>query len=97
VDGVAVEELRDYLKPHLPHIREEFLQEQHKPQPVRQVLIPKPGGGTRMLGIPAVLDRLIQQALLQVLSPIYDPTFSVHSYGFRASDQSRSDDKAGLH
>jgi retron-type reverse transcriptase len=64
---VAVEELRDYLKAHLPHIREELLQEQYKSQPVKQVLIPKQGGGTRILRIPTVLDRLIQHALLQVL------------------------------
>jgi len=83
VDGMAVEELRDYLKTHWPGVREELLQGQYKPQPVKQVMIPKPGGGTRMLGIPTVLDRLIQQALLQVLNPIYDPTFSAHSYGFR--------------
>jgi RNA-directed DNA polymerase len=83
VDGMVVEEIRDYLKTHWPQIREELLQGQYNPQPVKQVLIPKPGGGTRMLGIPTVLDRFIQQALLQVLNPIYDPTFSAHSYGFR--------------
>jgi group II intron reverse transcriptase/maturase len=83
MDGMAVEELRDYLKTHWPGIREELLQGHYKPQPVKQVLIPKPGGGTRMLGIPTVLDRFIQQALLQVLNPIYDPTFSAHSHGFR--------------
>jgi RNA-directed DNA polymerase len=83
VDGMAVEELRDYLKTHWPGVREKLLQGQYKPQPVKQVMIPKPGGGTRMLGIPTVLDRFIQQALLQVLNPIYDPTFSAHSYGFR--------------
>lgn len=83
VDGMAVEELRDYLKTHWSGIREELLQGQYKPQPVKQVMIPKPGGGTRMLGIPTVLDRFIQQAILQVLTPIYDPTFSAHSYGFR--------------
>jgi group II intron reverse transcriptase/maturase len=83
VDGMAVEGLRDYLKTHWPGVREEILQGQYKPQPVKQVMIPKPGGGTRMLGIPTVVDRFIQQALLQVLNPIYDPTFSAHSYGFR--------------
>jgi group II intron reverse transcriptase/maturase len=83
VDGMAVEELRVYLKTHWSGIREELLQGQYKPQPVKQVMIPKPGGGTRMLGIPTVLDRFIQQALLQVLNPIYDPAFSAHSYGFR--------------
>lgn len=83
VDRMPVEELRDYLKTHWSGVREELLQGQYKPQPVKQVMIPKPGGGTRMLGIPTVLDRFIQQALLQVLDPIYDPTFSAHSYGFR--------------
>jgi len=83
VDRMPVEELRDYLKTHWSGIREELLQGQYKPQPVKQVMIPKPGGGTRMLGIPTVLDRFIQQALLQVLNPIYDSTFSAHSYGFR--------------
>jgi RNA-directed DNA polymerase len=85
VDGMTVEELRDYLKTHWPQIRKELLQGHYKPQPVEQVLIPKPGGGTRMLGIPTVVDRFVQQALLQVLNPIYDPTFSAHSYGFRPS------------
>ena len=83
IDGMTVEELKNYLKVHWPEIREQLLQGQYSPQPVKQVLIPKPGGGTRMLGIPTVVDRFIQQALLQVLNPIYDPTFSPHSYGFR--------------
>jgi RNA-directed DNA polymerase len=83
VDGMAVDKLKDHLKVHWPDIREDLLQGRYKPQPVKQVLIPKPGGGTRMLGIPTVLDRFIQQAVLQVLDPIYDPTFSAHSYGFR--------------
>ena len=83
IDGMTVEELKNYLKVHWPEIREQLLQGQYSPQPVKQVLIPKRGGGTRMLGIPTVVDRFIQQALLQVLNPIYDPTFSPHSYGFR--------------
>ena len=83
IDGMAVDELKDYLQDHWPEIREQLLQGQYDPKPVKQVLIPKSGGGTRMLGIPTVLDRFIQQALLQVLNPIYDPTFSPHSYGFR--------------
>ena len=83
IDGITVEELKDYLREHWPKIREQLLHGQYKPQPVKQVMIPKPGGGTRMLGIPTVVDRFIQQALLQVLTPIYDPTFSAHSYGFR--------------
>lgn len=83
IDGMTVDELKDYLKVHWPQIRTKLLQGQYKPQPVKQVLIPKPGGGDRMLGIPTVLDRFIQQALLQVLNPLYDPGFSPHSYGFR--------------
>ena len=83
IDAMTVGELKDYLRVHWPEIREQLLQGQYKPQPVKQVLIPKPGGGTRKLGIPTVLDRFIQQALLQILNPIYDPTFSAYSYGFR--------------
>jgi RNA-directed DNA polymerase len=83
VDGMRVDELKGYLKTHWPDIREKLLQGEYKPQPVKQVLLPKTGGGTRVLGVPTVLDRFIQQALLQVLNPLYDPTFSVHSYGFR--------------
>jgi RNA-directed DNA polymerase len=64
VDGVAAEEVRDYLKAHFPHLRQVLLQEHYKPQLVKQVLIPKPGGGARMVGIPTVVDRSIQQALL---------------------------------
>lgn len=83
VDGMTVEDLGKHLKTHWPRIRSELLADRYRPQPVRRVEIPKPGGGTRMLGIPTVLDRLIQQALLQVLTPIYDPTFSESSFGFR--------------
>lgn len=83
IDRMTVDELREYLKIHWPRIREQLLLGQYKPEPVKQVLIPKPGGGTRMLGIPTVLDRFIQQALHQAFNPVYDPTFSPHSYGFR--------------
>jgi group II intron reverse transcriptase/maturase len=83
IDGMTADELRSYLKVHWLEIREDLLHGEYRPQPVKQVLIPKPGGGTRMLGVPTVLDRFIQQALLQVLTPIYDPTFSPHSYGYR--------------
>lgn len=83
IDGMTVDELKDHLKIHWPQIRTNLLQGQYKPQPVKQALIPKPGGGNRMLGIPTVIDRFIQQALLQVLNPLYDPGFSPHSYGFR--------------
>lgn len=83
VDGMPVTALRDHLREQWPRIREELLWGRYKPQPVRKVEIPKPGGGTRMLGIPTVLDRLIQQAVHQVLSPLFDPGFSESSYGFR--------------
>jgi RNA-directed DNA polymerase len=83
VDGMTVEELRPWLRSHWERIRTELLQGQYRPQSVRRVEIPKPGGGERLLGIPTVLDRLIQQALLQVLTPIFDPYFSAHSYGYR--------------
>jgi len=82
-DGVTVEALRPYLRTHWERIRAELLQGQYRPHPVRRVEIPKPGGGVRALGIPTVLDRFIQQALLQVLTPIFDPHFSAHSYGYR--------------
>ena len=84
IDGMSVEELMPYCREHWTRIRMELLNGTYAPQPVRKVEIPKPGGkGTRMLGIPTVLDRLIQQALLQVLQPIFDPTFSEDSFGFR--------------
>ena len=83
VDGMTVEDLTGYLREQWPRIREELLRGDYHPQAVKEVLIPKPGGGTRQLGIPTVLDRFIQQALLQVLTPIFDPTFSAFSYGFR--------------
>ena len=82
-DGMTVEELPNYLRLHWPRLREELLAGRYHPQPVRRVAIPKPGGGERELGIPIVLDRFIQQALLQVLQPLFDPTFSDASYGFR--------------
>ncbi len=83
VDGMTAEELRPFLRTHWERIRAELLQGQYRPQPVRRVEIPKPSGGVRGLGIPTVLDRLIQQALLQVLTPIFDAHFSEHSYGYR--------------
>ena len=83
VDGMTVDELRDYLKAHWPEIREQLLSGRYRPQPVRRVEIPKADGGKRKLGIPTVLDRLIQQAILQVLTQEWDSTFSTHSYGFR--------------
>jgi len=83
VDGMTVEQLPDHLRRSWPAIREQLLNGHYKPQPVKRVYIPKPDGGERALGIPTVLDRFIQQALLQALSPRWEPTFSDHSYGFR--------------
>lgn len=83
VDGMTVDELMPYCRQHWSRHRAEILNGRYIPQPVRKVMVPKPGGGKRMLGIPTVLDRLIQQALAQVLTPIFDPTFSADSYGFR--------------
>ena len=83
VDALPVAELKDHLKRHWPTIRARLLEGTYQPQAVRRVDIPKPQGGMRTLGIPTVVDRLIQQALHQVLQPIFEPTFSVSSYGFR--------------
>lgn len=84
VDGMTVDDLMAYCRQHWAQIREQLLSGSYVPHPVRRVEIPKPDGkGVRMLGIPTVLDRFIQQALLQVLSPIFDPTFSDASFGFR--------------
>lgn len=83
VDGVTVAGLKDYLTQHWPTLKARLLTGEYWPQPVRPVAIPKPNGGTRTLGIPTAVDRLIQQALHQVLSPIFKPTFSLSSYGFR--------------
>jgi RNA-directed DNA polymerase len=85
VDGLTIEQTVEYLKIHWPRIREEIIAGKYQPQAVRRVEIPKLGGGVRELGIPTVLDRLIQQALLQALQPMIDPTFSEFSYGFRPS------------
>jgi RNA-directed DNA polymerase len=82
-DGLRVDELRSYLKNHWLDTRASLDTETYRPQPVRRVEIPKPDGGVRLLGIPSVLDRLIQQALAQALTPLFEPRFSAHSYGFR--------------
>jgi RNA-directed DNA polymerase len=83
-DGLQTSDLRNWLKENWLHVKGELLAGKYRPQPVLRVDIPKPDGkGVRKLGIPCVLDRLLQQALLQILSPIFDPTFSSSSYGFR--------------
>jgi RNA-directed DNA polymerase len=83
IDGMTVDKLRDYLLEHWPSLREQLIAGQYKPSAVKRVTIPKPDGGERKLGIPTALDRFIQQAILQVLQPLWDSTFSDQSYGFR--------------
>jgi len=83
VDGMTVEALPDYLKQHWPEIKSQLLSGEYRPQAVKRVEIPKPDGRKRKLGIPTVIDRLIQQAIAQVLAPIWEPHFHPHSYGFR--------------
>ncbi|VEF48276.1 transposase [Bacillus freudenreichii] len=83
VDEMPVQNLRKHILEHWESMKMELLQGTYEPQPVRRVEIPKPDGGVRLLGIPTVTDRLIQQAIAQVLTSLYDPTFSDHSYGFR--------------
>lgn len=83
IDGLGIEETAERLKTVWPSLRSQLLKGTYRPSPVRRVLIPKAGGGERQLGIPTVTDRIIQQALLQVLQPLLDPHFSEHSYGFR--------------
>lgn len=83
VDGIGTEEIREYLIENWEEIREKIKKRKYKPQPVLRVEIPKPNGGTRNLGIPSVVDRIIEQAIVQVLTPIVEPYFSEYSYGFR--------------
>lgn len=82
-DGMTTEALRPWLREHWGRVREDLDQGVFRPQPVRRVAIPKPGGGSRMLGVPRVLDRFLQQAMAQVLVPVFDPGFSGSSFGFR--------------
>src|SRR5262249_7104247 len=83
VDEMTVEQLKPYLQGYWAQIKQELLNGTYRPEAVRCVEIPKPGGGVRQLGIPTVVDRLIQQALHQVLNPLFEPDFSESSYGFR--------------
>jgi group II intron reverse transcriptase/maturase len=83
VDGMTTAELRPWLHQHWPEVRQALDEDTYRPSPVRRVLIPKPDGGERELGVPTVLDRLIQLAITQALIPIWDPKFSEHSYGYR--------------
>jgi RNA-directed DNA polymerase len=83
IDGMPVEGLRPYLREHWLEIRAALDQQTYKPSPVRRVEIPKPDGGKRLLGIPTVMDRLLQQAIAQAMRPLFEPLFSDHSYGFR--------------
>jgi RNA-directed DNA polymerase len=83
IDGMCVEDFPEFARTHWVHIRQQLVDGSYQPQPVRRVSIPKPGGGERLLGIPTVVDRVIQQAIAQVLTPIFDPEFSASSFGFR--------------
>ncbi|NND93934.1 MAG: group II intron reverse transcriptase/maturase [Flavobacteriales bacterium] len=89
IDGMSVDDLKCYLQGHWTEIKGALLRGDYYPQLVRQVEIPKPNGGVRLLGIPTVMDRLLQQAIHQVLEPIFDPTFSDNSYGFRPNCSAR--------
>ena len=83
VDGICVDEIHEYLKENWPSIKERIQKRKYKPQPVLRVEIPKPAGGVRKLGIPSVVDRIIEKAIVQVITPIVEPYFSNYSYGFR--------------
>ncbi len=83
IDGMTVDDLHAWCRDNISELRESLLSNTYQPPPVRGVTIPKPGGGKRQLGIPTVVDRLVQQAILQVLSPIFEAEFSESSYGFR--------------
>ena len=83
IDKVTIDEVDEYLKENWDSIKERIEERKYRPKPVLRVEIPKPGGGVRKLGIPTVVDRIIEQAIVQVITPIVEPHFSEHSYGFR--------------
>lgn len=83
IDGMTINELKEYLDKNIDIVREQIRTRKYKSSPVKRVEIPKDNGGTRNLGIPTVIDRVIQQAIVQLLTPIYEPLFSDSSYGFR--------------
>ena len=83
IDGVEMDQAFDYIKENWPSIKEKIRKRKYKPQPVLRVEIPKPNGGVRKLGIPTIMDRIIEQAIVQVITPIVEPYFSEYSYGFR--------------
>ncbi len=97
IDGIGTEELGDHLRAHWPGIKAKLEEGRYRPSPVRAVEIPKSGGGKRRLGIPTTVDRLIQQALHQVLDGIFDPDFSEHSYGFRRGRSAHDAVRAARH
>ncbi|BFH65703.1 group II intron reverse transcriptase/maturase [Paenibacillus azoreducens] len=97
VDGVTVAELQAYLKTHWETVKAELLAGTYRPAPVKRVEIPKPGGGVRLLGIPTVMDRFLQQALLQVMNPMFDAHFSWYSYGFRSGKRAHDAVKQAQH
>src|SRR3990167_3274618 len=82
-DGVTIAEFPDWFRPRWPEIQQQLLDGTYRPGPVRRKTIDKPDGGQRLLGIPNIIDRLIQQAIVQVLTPVFDPSFSESSHGFR--------------
>lgn len=83
IDGMKVDDLRDYMNSNWTSVKQSILERSYKPAPVRRVEIPKPNGGVRKLGIPTVLDRTLQQSIVQVLTPIFEAEFHENSYGFR--------------
>ena len=96
VDGMEVDEIDEYMEDNWARIEEQILARTYKPRPVKRVEIPKDNGGVRLLGVPCVIDRVIQQAMVQVLQHVFEPTFSEYSYGFRPG-RSAEDAGTGVH